>query len=53
MLELKDKYITTDLTIASKFKSSFTWTLYDYIKGHYNFWYKNISKDGLLKLFWS
>ena len=51
ILELKDKYITTDLTIASKFKSSFTWTLYDYIKGHYNFWYKNISKDGLLKLF--
>lgn len=51
ILELKDKYITTDLTIASKFKSSFTWTLYDYIKAHYNYWYKIISKDGLLKLF--
>lgn len=52
ILELKERYyVTTDLTIASKFKSSFTWTLYDFIKAHYNFWYKNISKDDLMKLF--
>lgn len=52
ILELKERYyVTTDLTIASKFKSSFTWTLYDFIKAHYNYWYKTISKDDLMKLF--
>lgn len=52
ILELKERYyVTTDLTIASKFKSSFTWTLYDYIKAHYNYWYKVISKADLMKLF--
>ena len=52
ILELKERYyITTDLTIASKFKSSFSWTLYDYIKAHYGYWHKPISKTGLMKLF--
>lgn len=52
ILELKDAYyITTDLTIASKFKSSFSWTLYDYIKAHYGYWHKVISREDLMKLF--
>ena len=51
ILELKDKYITTDLTITSKFKSSFTWVLYDYLKAHYGYWHKVLSKEALLKLF--
>jgi len=52
ILELKERYyVTTDLTIASKFKSSFSWTLYDYIKAHYGYWHKSISKVGLMKLF--
>lgn len=51
ILNLKEKYITNDLTITSKFKSSFTWTLYDYMKGHYGYWHKEISKVDLLKLF--
>lgn len=51
ILELKEKYITTDLTIASKFKSSFSWTLYDYIKAHHGYWHKLISKEDLMKLF--
>ena len=52
ILELKERYyVTTDLTIASKFRSSFTWTLYDYIKAHYGYWHKPISKLGLMKLF--
>lgn len=51
ILELKEKYITTDLTIASKFKSSFSWTLYDYIKAHHGYWHKPISKESLMKLF--
>lgn len=52
ILELKERYyVTTDLTIASKFRSSFSWTLYDYIKAHYGYWHKPISKTGLMKLF--
>lgn len=51
ILELKDKYITTDLNIASKFKSSFSWTLYDYLKAHHGYWHKLISKEDLMRLF--
>lgn len=52
ILELKEKYyVTTDLTITSKFKSSFSWTLYDYLKAHHGFWYKIISKEDMMKLF--
>ena len=51
ILELKDKYITTDLNIASKFKSSFSWTLYDYLKAHHGYWHNLISKEDLMRLF--
>lgn len=51
ILNLKDKYITTDLTIASKFRSSFSWTLYDFVKAHHGYWHKVISKEDLMKLF--
>jgi len=51
ILDLKEKYITTDLTITAKFKSSFSWTLYDYLKAHYGYWHKPISKDALMRLF--
>jgi Initiator Replication protein len=51
ILELKEKYVSTDLTITAKFKSSFSWTLYDYLKAHYGYWHKPISKEELMKLF--
>lgn len=51
IIQLKDKYITTDLTIASKFNSSFTWILYDHLKAHYNYWYLSFSKKDLMDLF--
>lgn len=51
ILELKDKFVTTDLTITSQFKSGFSWTLYDFIKAHYGYWHKPISKDALMRLF--
>jgi plasmid replication initiation protein len=51
ILELKEKYVTTDLSITSHFKSGFSWTLYDYLKAHYGYWHKPISKDSLMKLF--
>lgn len=51
ILELKEKYVTTDLRITSKFRSSFSWTLYDYLRAHYGYWHKPISKEALMKLF--
>ncbi|CDO05223.1 replication protein [Oceanobacillus picturae] len=51
ILELKEKYVTTDLTVTSKFKSGFSWTLYDYLRAHYGYWHKLIPKESLMKLF--
>lgn len=51
ILELKEKYITTDLTTTSQFKSGFSWTLYEYLKAHYGYWHKPLSKETLMKLF--
>ncbi|WP_186672966.1 replication initiation protein [Sporosarcina sp. BP05] len=51
ILELQEHYITTDLSITAKFKSGFSWVLYDYLKSHYGYWHKNLSKDALMKLF--
>lgn len=51
ILELKDYYVMTDLTITSKFKSSFSWTLYEYLKARYGAYYAAISKEALLRLF--
>lgn len=51
ILNLKEKYISIDLGIASKFKSSFTWTLYEYLKAHYGYLYKEVSKEDLLRIF--
>ncbi len=50
ILDLKE-YNLTDLTITSQFKSSFSWTLYDYLKAHFGYWHKPISKDALMRLF--
>lgn len=51
ILELKDKFVLTDLAITSKFKSGFSWTLYDYLKAHYGYWHTELSKEALMKLF--
>lgn len=51
ILELKNKFLTTDLTITAKFKSSFSWILYDYLKAHFGYWHKPISKEALMRLF--
>ena len=50
ILELKEKFIVTDLTITSQFKSGFSWTLYDYIKAHYGYWHKPLSKNALMTI---
>ena len=51
ILELKEKYIITDLNIASQFKSSFTWILYEYLKANYGYWHIEKTKENLLELF--
>src|SRR5699024_2612058 len=51
ILELREKYVISDLAITSKFKSGFSWILYDYIKAHYGNWYKELSKNELMSLF--
>lgn len=50
ILELKT-YSLIDLTIVSKFKSGFSWTLYEYLKAHFGNWHKELSKESLMKLF--
>src|SRR5699024_42736 len=51
ILELKEKYIITDLNIASKFKSGFSWILYEFLKAHYGYWHIEKTKEDLLELF--
>lgn len=51
ILDLKDRYVLTDLTITANFKSGFSWTLYDYLRGLYGAWYISLSKEALMKLF--
>lgn len=51
ILNLKTEYITTDLSIATKFTSSYSWTLYEYLKGLYGYWHKELTKEGMLNLF--
>ena len=51
ILELKEKYVTLDLAVTVRFKSGFTWTLYDYLKAHYGYWHKEVTKEALMKLF--
>ena len=51
ILQLKEKFVMTDLTITANFNSSFSWTLYDYLKAHYGYWHKLLSKEELMKLF--
>src|SRR5690625_4736000 len=51
ILELKQRYVITDLRITSHFKSSFSWRLYDYLRAHYGYWHKESSKEELMRLF--
>src|SRR5690625_8020442 len=47
ILDLKEKYNITDNQLKSKFKSNFSWILYDYLKGHYGYWYIVVEKEVL------
>lgn len=51
ILDLKGYYLTVNLAIVCNFKSSFSWILYDYLKAHYSWFYKTVSKEELMNLF--
>lgn len=51
ILDLKERYVLTDLTVTANFKSGFSWTLYDYLRGLYGCWYVSLTKEDLMKLF--
>jgi|SRR5690625_698169 len=51
ILELKEKYVTTDLTITSQFRSGFSWILYDYLRARFGYWKIELSKDACMRLF--
>ena len=49
--DLQELYIVNGFMTIASFKSSFSWVLYDYLKGHFGYWHKPISKDALMYLF--
>lgn len=51
VLDLKDKYITEDIMITAKFKSSYTWILYEFLKAKYGFWFLEVTPDYLKQIF--
>src|SRR5699024_1156927 len=51
ILELKSKFIETDLSITMHFKSSYSWTLYDLIKASYGRYYLEFTKEDLMTMF--
>lgn len=51
ILELKERYIVTDLSIASHFKSNFSWRLYEYLKAHFGYFRKILTREEALQLF--
>lgn len=51
ILELKERYIVMDLEVASHFKSGFSWRLYEYLKAHYGYFRKILTKQETLQLF--
>ena len=51
ILDLKERYIINDLTVTAKFKSSFSWVLYEHLKALYGYWHKQFTKAELMSLF--
>lgn len=51
ILELKERFILIDLTITSKFASSYAWRLYEFLKAKHGQWSWEISKEDLMHLF--
>lgn len=50
-LQSKGQFVLTDLTLTAKFKSVYSWVLYDFLRGQYGKWYIKLKKDKLLEVF--
>lgn len=51
ILDLKERYTRIDLSVASKFKSNFTWILYEYLLAKYGYYTLEFTKEELLDFF--
>lgn len=51
ILDLKERYTRIDLNVAGKFKSSYSWTLYEFLLAKYGYYTLELSKDEMLQLF--
>lgn len=51
ILDLKERYTLIDLGIAGKFKSSFSWTLYEHLLAKFGYYQLEFSKHELMQLF--
>src|SRR5699024_9979156 len=51
ILDLKERYVVTDLEVASHFKSGFSWRLYEYLKAHFGYFRLMLSKEEIMCLF--
>lgn len=49
--ELKNRYTRLDLSITKNFKSSYSWTLYEYLLAKYGYYSLEFSKQELMELF--
>lgn len=51
IMELKEKFVLLDLMTTSKFTSSFSWKLYEFLKAKHGYWNIRISRREMLNLF--
>jgi len=51
ILELQRNFVLLDLMTTSKFTSSYTWKMYEYLKAKHGYWNLKFTKDEIYKLF--
>lgn len=49
-LDMKERYIITDMTMVTKFKSSFSWLLYEHLKAKYGAWSTVLTKEDVIDM---
>ena len=50
ILDMKERYIITDMTMVTKFKSSFSWLLYEHLKAKYGTWSTVLTKEDIIDM---
>lgn len=51
ILDLQEKFVSTDLTVTANFNSSYSWLLYDLLRANFGMWHKTYTKEALMKFF--